>query len=399
MIPKRSIMIVDDNPDNLNILCQILEKYDYEVRPVLSGDLALRAMVAYTPDLILLDINMPGMDGYEVCKRIKTNEETRDTPIIFISALDDITSKLKAFQVGGLDYITKPFQFEEVLARVNTQLELSYTRKALSEANAHLHDMMDKMVQSEKLKSLGSLAAGVAHELNTPIGNALLSASTLNQLSHEFINTTDACKSTTDIEELLSTCNECSQLILRNLQRAAKLVKSFKEIAVDQSSERRRSIVLKDCVNDVTSLMKFSFKQTPITINNTIDPALTMETYPGRIEQILDNLISNAIIHGFKGKEQGAITIAAKKISSDKINIQISDNGLGIPAENLNKVFDPFFTTRLGQGGSGMGLHIVYNLVTNILGGDIHVSSEVGAGSTFSIILPCLPSTIKSNRT
>lgn len=390
MNQQRSIMIVDDNPDNLKLLGMALELAHYAVRPALSGELALRALSAYTPDLILLDINMPEMDGFEVCKRIWDDETTRDIPIIFISALDDIQSKLKAFQVGGVDYITKPFQFEEVLARVNTQLELSYTRRELSAANEQLRTMMDQLVQSEKLKSLGSLAAGIAHELNTPIGNALLTASTIHTISRDYMSTKDADKSSFDMNEMMETCNECAQLTWRNLERASKLITSFKKIAVDQTSERRCSIALRDCVNDVIAMMKYSHKHAHCIIDNTIAADLLIDTYPGRLEQILDNLITNSIVHGFNENQPGTIRIAAEIMSSGRLQIQVSDDGVGIPAEYLTRVFDPFFTTRLGQGGSGLGLHIVYTLVNNVLGGSINVTSQVGEGAKFSIILPLI---------
>lgn len=169
MRESSNILIVDDNPNNLQVLASILTTTGFKVRPALSGELALRAMETLVPDLILLDIRMPGMDGYETCRQLKAREATQNIPVFFISALHEVEDKLHAFRVGAVDYITKPFQAEEVLARVHTHLELANTRKALANSNARLSELMEQLVQSEKLKSLGFLAAGVAHELNTPI--------------------------------------------------------------------------------------------------------------------------------------------------------------------------------------------------------------------------------------
>lgn len=383
-------MAVDDNPINLEVLCGILEEAAYAVRPALSGELALQAIDTSPPDLILLDICMPDMDGYETCSYIKNNERTRHIPIIFISALDDIEDKLKAFQAGGVDYITKPFQPDEVLARVKTQIELANARRSLAESNDRLVALMEQLIQSEKLKSLGSLAAGVAHELNTPVGNALLTAGTIDAITREFASAHATGNAQLNIDELISTCSECAQLITRNLEKAAKLIRSLRQVAADEQSERRRSIALHECVNDMIATMQFSIKKTRHIIKNEVPLEFVIETYPGRLEQILDNLICNAIIHGFDGIAQGTITLSAGKNKTGGIDLVISDNGKGIPAENLKQIFDPFFTTRLGQGGSGLGLHIVYNLATGILGGTINVESTPNQGTRFTLALPLI---------
>lgn len=386
METSADVMIVDDNINNLKMLERILLEAGYAVFPALSGALALNAIDASPPDLILLDIRMPGLSGYETCKRIKSREQTRDIPIIFISALNDIEDKLAAFREGGVDYVTKPFQSEEVLARVKTQIELADARKALVESHARLLGMMDQLVQSEKMKSLGSFAAGVAHELNTPVGNALLTASAIDSITDEFSQAhVDA---TEEVNELVSTCRDCAKIIQRNLERAAKLIASLREMTVDQASERRRRIVLRDTVNDVITMMKFSLGKTPYAMVNEIEPELSIETFPGHLEQILDNLIRNAVIHGFDGAGQGTITLSAQKKSANEIELVVADNGKGIPAEHLRRVFDPFFTTKLGQGGSGLGLHIVFNLAGGVLGGGVTVSSEPGTGTRFTLTLP-----------
>jgi len=387
-----SILIVDDNPNNLSVLSGILNAEGYKVRPALSGELALRAIELQHPDLILLDIRMPGMDGYETCRQLKARPATQDIPVLFISALNEIGDKLLAFRSGGVDYLSKPFQAEEVLARVRTQLNLSDTRKSLAATNAQLRAMMEQLVQAEKLKSLEFLAAGVAHELNTPIGNAMLAADTMATLARECTKAQAQDHSAAMFQDLLATCTDASALILRNLHRARKLINSLKEVSVDRASERRRKVNLRTLVGDVVAVSHGHLGKTPYTITLEMDDDLELETYPGHLEHIVENLIHNAIIHGFGGAPSGAIAVSGAKTAQGQITLSVADNGKGIAPDNLKKVFDLFFTTRLGQGGSGLGLHIVYTLATGILGGHISVASTPGQGARFTVTLPlCAP--------
>lgn len=389
MAKSGNILIVDDNPNNLQVLLGLLTPLGHKVRPALSGEVALRAVEASIPDLILLDVRMPGIDGYETCRRLKADVNYQDIPVIFISALNAIEDKLDAFEAGAVDYITKPFQSQEVLARVRTQMELTKARKALAETSKRLVALMDHLVQAEKLKSLGFLAAGVAHELNTPIGNAMLSASSIEEISREFSAAQASNSPGPSVDELLSVCRDGTEIILRNLNRAGKLIGSLKEVTVDRASERRRRIHLKDTVNNLVAVMSAMHK-TPYTVETDIDPELMLDTYPGHLEQILDNLIQNAIIHGFNGAATGNIRMSAQRTGAESLTMVIADNGQGIAPSNLKRVFDPFFTTRLGQGGSGLGLHIVYNLATGILGGSVSVASPANSGAEFTLTLPLI---------
>jgi len=384
-----NILIVDDNPNNLQVLLGLLGPLGYKVRPALSGEIALRAIETSLPDLILLDVRMPGIDGYETCRQLKANDNYKDIPVIFISALNDIEDKLVAFDAGAVDYIIKPFQSPEVLARVRTQMELAKARKALVETSTRLEALMEHMVQAEKLKSLGFLAAGVAHELNTPIGNAMMGASTIEDVVEELYAAISGPTPQPEIDELITICRNSSEIVQRNLNRAGKLIRSLKEVTVDGASERRCRINLRETVDNLISVMSI-LRKAPYTITVDIEPKLFLDTYPGHLEQILDNLIQNSIIHGFDGANSGTIKISAHSNNDDNITMTIADDGKGITPLNAKRVFDPFFTTRLGQGGSGLGLHISYNLATGKLGGKISVASENETGTVFTLILPMI---------
>ena len=659
------ILVVDDTPANLKLLTELLTAHGYRVRPAATGALAVRSAAAKHPDLVLLDIRLPDLDGFEVCRRLKAGRPGVDIPIIFISALHDTTEKLQGFAAGGVDYITKPFAAEEVLARVRTHLELwrlqqrleqrveartaelaeayralqkseerlrlvieatndgiwdlradeiffsdhwytmlgyapgefaasyvnwrdrvhpddlaaveaavqahwdgrlsecnieyrmraksgdwkwinsrgkvierdaagkslrivgtnvditvrkqaekalrlaqlsimrsadavfwitpdgrfihvneqachslGYTRDELltmavwdidpnfslekwpphwertrqlkkrrferqhqrkdgtifpveitanyveyegqeydfvfvrditdrkraeaelqrhrehleelvGERTAELHQAMTQLVQSEKLAALGNLVAGVAHELNTPLGNTRVVASTLGEDLRAFAAAVDSgALRRSQVDAFLNRGCEAVDLLERNTARAADLISHFKQVAVDQTSTRRRSFNLRQTIEDVLATLRPQFKRTAHRIELDIPPDLELDSYPGPLEQVIANLISNSLTHGFAKVEAGCIRIEAAPLDAGRIRLRYDDDGAGIPEKILNRIFEPFFTTRLGSGGSGLGLYIVYNLVTKILGGTIHGFSHMDKGVTFTLVLP-----------
>jgi ligand-binding sensor domain-containing protein/signal transduction histidine kinase len=299
--------------------------------------------------------------------------------------------------VGTTCDITELKQHEIDLAEINAQLEQRVTQRtdALSKLNQNLHETIDQLtqtqqqlVESEKLAALGGLVAGVAHEINTPLGIGVTAASfldsevkRLDKLLHE------NNLSKTDLENFSRNASESSQLILRNLYRADKLVKSFKQVAVDQSSEETRVIDLRSYIEEVLVSLQPAVKKTPHEVHLYCKESLVFETYPGAVYQILVNLLMNALTHAFTKNEKGKIDIVITQ-DRDTALIEFSDNGCGMPEDIRRKVFDPFFTTRRGQGGSGLGLHIAWNLATQLLGGNISCESEVGKGSSFYVRIP-----------
>lgn len=260
--------------------------------------------------------------------------------------------------------------------------ELRFAINNLDKARAEL-------VRGEKLAGLGSLVAGVSHELNTPIGNAAVAASTLLEIVSSFKKQADAGNlRKTDLTSFLNRCTEGAELIMSSTHRARDLVSSFKQVAVDQTSDRRRVFKLDEVINDVLRTMRPGFKGHDWVIDCELTPDIECDGYPGPLGQAITNLIQNAVLHGFSDRLHGRIKISAQLFAGDQVQVIFSDDGKGIAEESIDKIFDPFFTTRLGQGGSGLGLTIVHNLVTATLCGRIGVASTLGKGTQFTLTFP-----------
>jgi ligand-binding sensor domain-containing protein/signal transduction histidine kinase len=267
----------------------------------------------------------------------------------------------------------------------------TYTAVAWENAQTYkqLEMTQSKLVEQEKMAALGSLVAGVAHELNTPIGNGLLIASSIQDYAGQFVAQVRANNlRRSELEHFCDTTISASTMLVKNISIAANLVTSFKQIAVDQTSDQRRIFNLSTFCDDVSHTLFNRVKLDGHTLNLNIPEHVELDSYPGSMGQVLTNLIINAIVHGFDGRENGVINVSSKLLENDCISLSVSDNGHGISAENRSRIFEPFFTTRLGSGGSGLGLHICYNIVSTILGGSIEVESQLGVGSTFTIIIP-----------
>lgn len=262
--------------------------------------------------------------------------------------------------------------------------ELAYTLETLNKAQ-------EELVRSEKLAALGSLVAGIAHELNTPIGNSLMVASTLTDqtrmLSHDYKN--HGLKRSS-LESYIRDAEEAGDILMRNLQRAANLVNGFKQVAVDQTSSQRRTFSVAEVVSEIMLTLWPTLKKTSFIVTQNVPDSLVMDSYPGPFGQVITNLVNNALLHGFEGRQSGTVSISAKAAADGWIELAVKDDGIGIPPTNLNRIFDPFFTTKLGAGGSGLGLNITHNIVTGILGGRIRVQSQIDVGSTFILSLPLI---------
>ncbi len=272
---------------------------------------------------------------------------------------------------------------EAEVKRLNEDLEKRVTERTseLLEANA-------KLIQSEKMAALGSLVAGIAHEINTPIGIGVTAAShlevSLKELDRRY---KEGMLKKSDLDDHISSNKDTVRMILSNLNRAFDLIRSFKQVAVDQTSENRRFFIIKEYINEVMLSLKPQLKKTGHKIVVNCPDGLGIESLPGPFSQIITNLVMNSITHAFPDGTVGEIVIAIS-VEEGRIRLVFSDNGVGIPKEHLKKIYEPFFTTKRGRGGTGLGLHLVYDIVVRRLGGTIECDSEEGKGTTFTITFP-----------
>jgi len=248
----------------------------------------------------------------------------------------------------------------------------------------------EQLNESAKLVSLGGMVAGIAHEINTPVGIGVTAVSHLDNLINDIKQVLESGKlGKNRFAEFLEDCTEAAAIINSNLSKAAKLVNSFKLVAVDRTNDEMRNIYIKSYIEDVLLSLRPRLKKTRINVSVTCEDGWQMMTYPGALSQVISNLVINSLIHGFPEDQEGGITIEVVPIDNGYI-LTYRDTGKGMSAENRERVFDPFFTTRRGDGGSGLGLHIVHNVITQVLKGRITLSTEPGQGVEFAVTLPDL---------
>jgi len=298
----------------------------------------------------------------------------------------------------GAHDVTEHRRAQREIEELNLRLEarvLERTAK-LKKANAEIETAMEslklaqhELVRAEKLAALGSLVAGVAHELNTPIGNSVTVASTLHDKTEVFGQAVASGKlKRSTLDHYLEDTRTGSDLLLRNLMQASDLIVSFKQVAVDQASAQRRRFGLRQVVEEVAATLAPMLKKTPFKLELELADNVVMDSFPGSIGQVITNLVTNALAHAFEDREYGVMHIKTWRRGLHGVEMVFTDDGVGIPEADMKRVFDPFFTTKLGRGGSGLGLHIVYSLVTRVLGGRIQVTSQPGLGTRFQISLP-----------
>lgn len=428
---KGDILVVDDTLDNINLLATMLTEIGYKVRKALSGPMALMGVQAAPPDLILLDISMPEMSGYEVCEKLKASEQTRDIPVIFLSALDNVLDKVKAFSIGGVDYITKPFQLEEVVLRVENHLTIRRLQKQLSEQNSllkksealereksqqlelALHQLQQtqaQLIQSEKMSSLGQLVAGIAHEINNPInviyGNLShieqYSASLLlliQQYKQELPTPSIAIQELQESHELEFLQEDLPALLVSvksGVQRIRDLVLSLRSFSRLGEAELKK-VDIHDGLNSTLIILQHRLNaqsnRPAIALEKEYSKLPEIECYASQINQVFLHILNNAIdaLEKVDWQSSGAlptIHIRTELIDSSHIAIKIVDNGIGISDSIQNKIFDPFFTTKKIGSGIGMGLSISYQIVVESHGGELLCESTSGQGVTVTIILP-----------
>ena len=547
------VLLVDDRPENLTALQALLEDLPQplELIRAMSGNEALRQTLKHDFAVVLLDVQMPEMDGLETAELLRANPKTRHLPIIFVTAgLHDQVRQFKGYEMGAVDFLNKPIVpmvlrskvgvlcdlfakcrelaehkaslerkvqertanlsalavqlSEEVQARriseqalhdsemrlrmvidsaseafialsssatitdwnhqaetlfgwrrdealgqpaslivaaplgqpdtllpvleggtglaLSKQVELRgkhrdghafdvelslwqipnaapplygalvrdiTERKEAEEARrGELRQAMQQIVETEKLANLGGIVAGVAHELNTPVGNLVLLASALRDRVNELASEALAGKLTrSGLVQAANDCRDASDVLIRSADKARELIESFKNVAVDQTSQRRRQFDLRNCINDILVTLGRMTRQANVTVNLQVPAGILMDSCPGHLEQIFNNLIVNSLLHGFEGRPGGTVTISAQ-VEGDMVVLVYADDGLGIAPELQEKIFEPFFSTKFGAGGSGLGMFIVNNLVCGALQGSVNLSSAPGQGVRFEFRLP-----------
>jgi len=418
------ILVVDDTPTNLSVLSEALKGVGFTVAIETDGESAIEQVKYNPPDLILLDVIMPGLDGFETCQRMKASASTQDIPVIFMTALSDPMDKVKGLSIGAVDYITKPFQQEEVLARVRTHLQLRNLTKTLEEQNIVLKKEIEQRVEAErelnktlnqlkaaqkqiiaqeKLASLGSLTAGIAHELKNPlnlINNfAVIAADLCQELLPEIepkLKTLPESELAT-IRELLSDIEESVNSINQQGQRADNIISSMLMHARQEGSKRQLTelnVLLAESIQFAVKSFRATLNKFSIEIETDYDKSIEqIEIIPQSLSRAFINLINNACYAANNKRKKLSpefkpkLTIKTQNLDQ-AVEIRIRDNGQGIPPELLDKIFEPFFTTKPTGEGTGLGLSMTHDIIVGQHQGEIKVESELGVYTEFIILLP-----------
>ncbi|WP_027184050.1 hybrid sensor histidine kinase/response regulator [Desulfovibrio inopinatus] len=412
---RKVILCVDDEKIVLESLRSELEEHfsdDYDLEFAESGGEALEVIadLVATQDqlaLIITDYLMPGLKGDEILATIfQQHPESKQIMLTGQANLEGITNAINNAKLYR--YISKPWEKSDLLLTI-TEAVKSYeqemqikehhvvleetVRRRTRELEQTLMDLkssQEQLVAAEKMAVLGGLVAGIAHEINTPVGVGVTAASHLeNQLQDIVRQYRNAQLSREEYEQFLDNAVEGIQIILRNLEAAANLVSSFKLVAVDQSSEALREFKFNEYLKAILLSLQPEIKQTRIKITVDCPESLMINSYPGDFSQIFTNLIMNSILHGFNnGRDPGTITISVMPQDNGTITIDYADTGKGIPPDIIPQIFDPFFTTNRQSGRSGLGMHIVYNIVTHRLKGSVVCKDRPPQGAHFLITVP-----------
>ena len=456
------ILIVDDTPTNLEVLSNALTSAGLRVAVATDGESALEQVDYAPPDLILLDVLMPGMDGFEVCKQLKASPVAHGIPVIFMTALANPGDKLKGMSLGAVDYVTKPFQKEEVLARVKTHLQLRQLTQTLAEKNVQLKQFNEaleqqvaartaeleqalndlkhtqvQLIQQEKLSTLGQLVAGVAHEINNPTGFILSNLAPAREYVADITQVMRLYQQhypqpVAEIEQAIEDAElnyvlQDLPAILDSMQLGADRIRDISASLRRFSRADAKTKVaanIHDGLNSALLILGYRLKARDgypaIAIQKQYGDLPTVECYPGQLNQVFMNILSNAIdaletLRVPETAKNGAVpTIqistavvensptsalrcepadappcnSADTPPCERIAIRITDNGPGMPAAIQQQIFDPLFTTKASHQGTGLGLSISHQIIAGNHGGQLTCQSTVGEGTEFAIILP-----------
>jgi signal transduction histidine kinase len=414
------ILIVDDIPTNLDVISEALSNAGYKVAIATSGERALQQVKRRPPDLILLDVMMSGIDGFETCQRLKADAETCNIPIIFMTAMADIDSKIKGFSLGAVDYITKPFQQQEVLARVKTNLQLHFLTQNLeqqvTQKTAALQAAQLQIIQREKLSTLGNLVAGVAHEISNPVGflagNIQPALDYINDLFGllDLVQQESAHFSPAIAEEItaidLEYIREDLPKLITSMSEGIKRIKDISHslrVYARVDSSRPTAFNIHDGIDTTIMILKHRLKTSDtrpeIQITKEYGNISLIECFPEQLNQVFMNILANAIDaveESNHGRSFTEIKINPNQISiktelsqdMQQVIIRIKDNGIGMEESVKAHIFEHLFTTKAVGKGTGLGLAIASQIIIEKHGGAIEVNSIVGKGTEFIITLP-----------
>jgi signal transduction histidine kinase len=426
----QTILVIDDEDIVRRSFCDSLEDMGYRVLGANNGEIGLELAITEQPDLVLTDLRMPVMGGLEFLAN--STVKLPDTPIIVISGAGLMGDVVEALRLGAYDYLTKPVRDPDLLqAAVGRALEQVALRKENKQYQLHLeglvsqrtaqlinanqelelhknnleaqvklrtseleavicdlHSAQEQLIESAKMASLGRLVAGVSHELNTPLGICLTYISSLGQKVSKFEKQFHKGElRRDDFERFLSTAQDSSELVINHLSHASELVQNFKMVSVDVSSDMKRGFDLVDYVQSVVQSLKSETLNVLVEVQSNTDQNFQVYSYPGFFSQIFTNLLLNSVLHGFDSLSPGNVSIGFE-LEDDSLRIIYQDNGKGMSKEVKQQVFEPFFTTARGEGGSGLGMNILYNLIVNNLSGSVVCTSEPDQGVKFDIKIP-----------
>jgi len=415
------ILVVDDTPDMATLMTTVLKKQGYEVFVAGNGRSALQVAAAEHPDVILLDIMMPTMNGIEVLHHLKSDAKLRTIPVILVSAKSDDSDVIVGLDAGAHDYVTKPFKKEILTARVRSAVNVKQSHDRLTQVNAQLvteiadrERMQQELVRAQKLESIGHLAAGIAHEINTPaqyVGDnirflqesfadinhllgkfqELLTAVRQGSVSAEMLTEAEVAVRQADVDYLTLETPKAIVQSVEGIKRVANIVRAMKEFS-HPGNGHKQNVDVNRAIQSTLMVSRSEWKYVADLVTHFAPDLPLVPCLPGEFNQVILNLVINAaqaigavVGEGAIGK--GTITISTRR-QGPWAEIEVTDTGTGIPAGVREHVFDPFFTTKEVGKGTGQGLTIAHSIVVTKHGGRIRLESEVGRGTTFIVHLP-----------
>ncbi|CCO48089.1 putative Sensor protein [Vibrio nigripulchritudo SOn1] len=368
------LLIVDDVAENLRMLQLIMQQPEYRIRAATSGQIALKLVEKQKPDLIISDIKMPRMSGIELCKILKENTDTSDIPVIFVSAFTDVESIVDALDSGGVDYISKPYRPQEVLARVKTQLALREAQK--------------KLLKKELTSALNNLVVGVANEINTPLGTSILTSTHMKETILSFEQQFREQKITSaKLKDFIIFCHDSVDLNLNNLNRVADMMEMFKSISATDNELDIEEISLIKVIEKVIAHYHGKLAESGIMVKLDGDQE-TLKTDPKLLGIVFNNLIENSLVHAYSGTDEKRNIHLAWQKTGQHLTITYWDNGVGVEQEALSEVIRPFYTTKRGRAGHvGLSATVAANIINSSLAGSAKLLSDE-RGLVWQIQLP-----------